>query len=128
MRYLLKISLCTAIFFLITETKAEDGYRLWLRYDPVSDPAALAGYTESLKGWIIQGDSPTLKAAGKELQTGLNGLLGRNIPALNSVKKHGAIIAGYSLSFTIDRVNEINREVEWPRSGRIYYLKHKIQE
>ena len=94
MRYLLKIFLCTAIFFLITETKAEDGYRLWLRYDPVSDLAALAGYTESLKGWIIQGDSPTLKAAGKELQTGLIGLLGRNIPALNSVKKHGAIIAG----------------------------------
>ena len=94
MRYLLKIFLCTAIFFLITETKAEDGYRLWLRYDPVSDLAALAGYTESLKGWIIQGDSPTLKAAGMELQTGLNGLLGRNIPALNSVKKHGAIIAG----------------------------------
>jgi alpha-glucuronidase len=76
------------------ELKAEDGYRLWLRYDLISDPQIHDSYIESVKGWIIQGNSPTLSVAGKELQMGLNGLLGKNIPELSSVKKSGTIVAG----------------------------------
>ena len=87
--------LCLLIFFGInSDLIAEDGYRLWLRYDKISDLQLLNEYRSSIKGWIIEGNSPTLKAAGRELQIGLNGLLAAKIPAERSVKRNGLIIAG----------------------------------
>ncbi len=73
---------------------AEDGYRLWLRYDVVKDQAILDRYNKQIQGWIVEGDSPVLKVAENELQIGLEGLLGRNIPSLSSVKKNGIVLAG----------------------------------
>jgi len=87
--------LFTAVFLCGFQiSNAEDGYRLWLRYDLISDPQLLSQYNKAISGWIIEGESPVLMVAGKELQAGLNGLLGRNIPSLSSVKKDGIIVAG----------------------------------
>jgi alpha-glucuronidase len=72
----------------------EDGYRLWLRYDRISDPQILAQYTGSVTGWMTEYNSPTIKAACKELQIGLNGLLGKNIPLVTKVNKNGIILIG----------------------------------
>ncbi|MCJ7449008.1 MAG: alpha-glucuronidase [Bacteroidales bacterium] len=94
MKQLFYLLFVTLIISGIPELKAEDGYRLWLRYDFISDTQVLNLYTKSVKGWIIQGDSPTLRVAGNELQMGLNGLLGKNIPEISSVKKSGIIVAG----------------------------------
>jgi alpha-glucuronidase len=85
----------TAIILLgCSELKAEDGYRLWLRYDLVSDPQILNQYNKSITGLIIEGESPTIRVARKELEMGLNGLLGREVPSVSSVTKDGIIIAG----------------------------------
>ena len=73
---------------------AEDGYRLWLRYDVIKERDILEGYNKQIKGWIVEGDSPVLEVAKNELQIGLEGLLGRNIPSLSSVKKNGVLLAG----------------------------------
>src|SRR5665647_2774579 len=78
--------------------KAEDGYRLWLRYDLINDPLVLSQYNKSISGFMIEGSSPTLKAAGNELQIGLNGLLGRGIHPVTSIKKDGTIVAGTAQS------------------------------
>jgi alpha-glucuronidase len=80
---------------------AEDGYRLWLRYDLVKDPAKLEHYNKSISGLMVQEDNPTLKAAGMELQAGLNGLLGRKVPVVTAFKKDGVIIAGTPESSSI---------------------------
>jgi alpha-glucuronidase len=73
---------------------AEDGYRLWLRYDKISDPQLLEQYDRSIKGWVVEGESPTMKAAAAELQMGLDGLLGHKIPAVQNAKSDGIIIGG----------------------------------
>ena len=94
MKYFFNL-LFTAVFLCGFQiSNAEDGYRLWLRYDLISDPQLLSQYNKAISGWIIEGESPVLMVAGKELQAGLNGLLGRNIPSLSSVKKDGIIVAG----------------------------------
>lgn len=94
MKYFFNL-LFTAVFLCGFQiSNAEDGYRLWLRYDLISDPQLLSQYNKAISGWIIEGESPVLTVAGKELQAGLNGLLGRNIPSLSSVKKDGIIVAG----------------------------------
>jgi len=85
-----------ALFFAAACTlmaNAEDGYRLWLRYDKISSPSMLKEYRERIKGWIIEGNSPTLSAAKHELQIGLDGLLDSPIPEMSSVRMAGALVA-----------------------------------
>ncbi len=63
-----------------TLARAEDGYRLWLRYDRVADDAQRAAYAQALGRIVLAtpagADSPTLAAARDELTAGLSGLLG----------------------------------------------------
>ncbi|MBF9252579.1 alpha-glucuronidase [Pontibacter sp. 172403-2] len=73
---------------------AEDGYRLWLRYDQVQDAARLQAYRQAVNEIIIQGSSPTLSAAQEELQTGLTGLLGQAIPAAQTPTQQNILVAG----------------------------------
>ena len=74
--------------------KAEDGYRLWLRYDQVQDAGRLKNYRQALQQIIIQGNSPVLQAAGQELGHGLEGLLGTAVPLSDKLSKQAAIVAG----------------------------------
>lgn len=55
---------------------AEDGYRLWLRYENIADPLLLKQYRAAAGSIYFEKTSPTLEAAKKELEAGLNGLLG----------------------------------------------------
>ena len=86
------------LLFAVNTLIAEDGYRLWLRYDKISDIALLEEYAQAVTGWMVEGNSPTLNVAADELQAGLSGLLGMNMPSLTKVKKDGAVIAGTPLS------------------------------
>jgi alpha-glucuronidase len=73
---------------------AEDGYRLWLRYDKISQPELLSHYREHITEVVIQQSCPTFKAVQQELQEGLRGLLGKKIRITSSVSKDGAIVVG----------------------------------
>jgi alpha-glucuronidase len=57
----------------------EDGYRLWLRYEPIADPARREAVRAALGRAALPGASPTLAAARDELGRGLSGLLGERI-------------------------------------------------
>lgn len=82
------------LFFHSSVIKADDGYRLWLRYDLISDRLILQSYQKSVTGWIIEGTSPSSIVAAIELQNGLNGLLGKNIEHMTTLKRNGIIVAG----------------------------------
>ncbi|HET8655672.1 MAG TPA: alpha-glucuronidase family glycosyl hydrolase [Longimicrobiaceae bacterium] len=73
---------------------AEDGYDLWLRYTRVDDPALLQSYRAAISQLVVEGDSPTLRAARRELVTGLKGLLGEEVPPTGAPKRDGALILG----------------------------------
>lgn len=77
MRRLLSFALLALLSVLV---RADDGYRLWLRYDPVADAVLRANYTGATRHVILATpagtDSPTLVAARDELSLGLRGLLG----------------------------------------------------
>ena len=59
--------------------RAENGYRLWLRYDLIKNAKLLNDYRQQVAGIYFGGNSPTLTIAANELQNGLGGLLGRKI-------------------------------------------------
>lgn len=58
---------------------AEDGYRLWLRYDPLTNAPVLTAYRQQINSFYIQGQSPTLSVLQQELTTGLSGLLNKKV-------------------------------------------------
>ncbi|HEY5038255.1 MAG TPA: alpha-glucuronidase family glycosyl hydrolase, partial [bacterium] len=81
------------ILWIAPQAQAEDGYRLWLRYDQVDDPGLLISYRQTLSSIVVQGKSETEKALTEELKNGLSGLLGQKIPFTELVEK-GAVIVG----------------------------------
>ena len=103
------------IFF--NEASAEDGYRLWLRYDLISNQQKLVAYRQQLKGWMIEGNSPTLTVTKSELQLGLEGLLGLFRPSVSDIQTDGIVVAGTPTSSLLvaslnlsERLKKINRE------------------
>jgi alpha-glucuronidase len=94
MKSLYSIILTILIAVNIQIAKAEDGYRLWLRYDIIADPGVLKSYNEQIKGLIVEGDSPVIQSAKNELKRGLEGLLGHEVRALTSVSSNGLVVAG----------------------------------
>ncbi|HLP01823.1 MAG TPA: alpha-glucuronidase family glycosyl hydrolase [Opitutaceae bacterium] len=77
--------------------RGEDGYRLWLRYEPVTDAALRSAYTDLLGEVVLAtpagADSPTLAAARAELANGLRGLLGHEV-AVRVAQSARAIAGG----------------------------------
>lgn len=97
--------------------KAEDGYRLWLRYDKLSDIKLLNQYSAAVTGWLMEGKSPSQNVAGKELNDGLAGLLGKQIARVTSVKRDGIVVVGTAESSAIiaslnlkEKLKDINDE------------------
>ncbi|MCK5219834.1 hypothetical protein KAR10_09930 [bacterium] len=116
MKHVIKILLFLMLCTSNTGLKAEDGYRLWLRYDLIDEVPLLKEYKELVNGWMIQGESETLQAARNELQLGLSGLLGP-IQSVNAVNEDGILVAGTPKSSKIiaslnleDRLSNINEE------------------
>jgi len=76
---------------LPASARADDGYRLWMRYDPIEAPQR-ALYSRAASELVVEGDSPTIRAARGELVRGLSGLLGRPQPMAQRVDRDGAIL------------------------------------
>jgi len=79
--------------FLFAGLHAENGYRLWLRYDKIDDVKLLAAYQHSINGINFPGGNSTLEVAKKELLKGLEGLLDKKFINGNSISS-GTIICG----------------------------------
>ncbi|WP_339899009.1 alpha-glucuronidase family glycosyl hydrolase [uncultured Gilvimarinus sp.] len=79
---------------LCTTAQAEDGYRMWLRYDAISDTNQQQQYREQLQQIVGSAQSATQQAARDELVRGLNGLLAQNTKLSQSADASGSLIIG----------------------------------
>jgi alpha-glucuronidase len=91
------LALIAFLLLLPSPARAEDGYRLWLRYDPVEAPRRRA-YAANAAAIVAPGTSPMARAAAGELQRGLTGLLARPVPFAGAAGRDGAIILATPLS------------------------------
>jgi len=80
---------------------AEDGYRLWLRYDKVNNKALYNEYRLAVKQLVFPGGSATLAAAREELNNGLKGLLDLEPLKSETVSGAGALVVGTPASSKI---------------------------
>lgn len=75
----------------VNNAHADNGYKLWLEYNKISDQKKAALYSRQLKYLVFPAASAQLKAAKEELLTGLNSML--SIAPTNSK----AVINGQTL-------------------------------
>ncbi len=106
-------SLSVLFFLCICQLQAEDGYRLWLRYDKISDKNLLSAYKTQLSGLLIEGKSPTLAVIKDELINGISRLLDSRFNLIGSIQEHSLVIgtpAGSSriasLSLPLDKLTK----------------------
>jgi alpha-glucuronidase len=71
----MRISLIFLLLLLAFPLQAEDGYRLWLRYDRLSNPTAVRQYRAQLGRIYVEGNSPVIQVLKEELNLALAGLL-----------------------------------------------------
>jgi len=83
---------------------AEDGYRLWLRYEPVADHALRDRYVHAVGRVVLATpsgiESPTTAAARTELVAALRGLLGREV-TVELTKSLSATLSGGDEAYAI---------------------------
>lgn len=67
------------LFFIFTTSSliADNGYRLWLKYDLLQNEQLRENYKKAIKGWKTVGESETITIVNSELKKGLKGLLGK---------------------------------------------------
>ncbi len=76
-----------------TAVRAEDGSRLWLRYDPLP-VQSIGAYRTHLTALVVPGHSATLGAIRAELSAGCAGLLGGPVPVTAAADRDGAVLVG----------------------------------
>lgn len=79
---------------------AEDGYRMWLRYEPVTNSELQQQYRNALTELVTDTSDPTLAIAMSELQQGIAGLTGRDLATAAKASKAGSLIVGTPASST----------------------------
>ena len=86
--------LFAALVLLLTgQARAETGHEAWLRYPRVDDAALRDAYRAVASHVVIEGAAtPVLESAATELQRGLSGMLGQQIPRAAEANAAGAIV------------------------------------
>jgi alpha-glucuronidase len=79
------------LLFAAMVASAEDGYRLWLRYDRLPSPM-LETYRSRLTALVVPGQSPTFDIIRSELGDGLQVLLSSSLARTDKIERDGALV------------------------------------
>ena len=87
------VLLVSLVLATMSVTARESGRDLWLRYPLIEDQSLREAYRRSASAVVVSTASPTGRAMAAELQRGLGGLLGVEVPRA-AAPVAGAIVAG----------------------------------
>ena len=119
------IVLCFLCLFVATNAKADDGYRLWLRYDVL--PSQLAEkYRVHVKSIAVQGESATFDSIRRELSQGCAGLLGT--PVTVGDNGNASVVIGLPQTSTLIRKLQWDAELKklGPEGFRIRTIRDVV--
>ncbi|MFI0428517.1 alpha-glucuronidase family glycosyl hydrolase [Mariniflexile sp. HMF6888] len=113
-----KYGLILVLQFLVCfKSYSNNGYRLWLQYSYIENEQIRSSYQSNIKRIIPLGDSETIKVGLKELELGLNGMLGSGFLADTENMVANSLMFGSRTSLNEDitrqfgnAFNEINNE------------------
>ena len=102
-------TLFVCVFLLVQTVRADDGYRLWLRYEPLP-ASSLNVYRQQLKSISVQGRSPTFDVIRDELRAASTGLLGA--PIIVSAGDDASVVVGLPETSTLIRKQRWEAELK----------------
>jgi alpha-glucuronidase len=108
---ILPLCVVLAVLLFSGSGRAEDGYRLWLRYDRIEDARQRAQYSRLANHGVVPGDSATADVIRQELKTALSGLIGEPATVSDEVTRDGAVVIATSKTSVVRELN-LNRELE----------------
>ncbi|WP_461136721.1 alpha-glucuronidase family glycosyl hydrolase [Spirosoma lituiforme] len=115
----MKRLVCCLLLFS-TLAVADDGYRLWLKYDLISNVASRNAYARSAQFIALTGTSPVLTSAAQELQAGLQGLLGKTIPIVTSAgNRTGGIVLSVTAMTAIQKLVNDGYQLTSRKAGNL---------
>ena len=94
MRYNKLLPAILLILLFCPKLRADNGYRLWLKYDKVSNKALLDNYRSGLTSYCLEANSAIAVALEQELLLGTKGLLDIDIKKVASVQNDGCLLIG----------------------------------
>jgi len=110
----MKTKLAILIFVLLISKPAifaNDGYGLWLNYQPVPESIQKT-YQKKITGFMVCGESPTIKIAKEELMLGLPAMLGVPVPWISGMVKENIVLAGKLGSSTVLKNSTLANELK----------------
>jgi alpha-glucuronidase len=110
------------LFFIFQAAHAEDGYRLWLRYDLINDSKILTQYRQQINGILLGGTSPTLDIVKNEITRGLTGLLGSPVPVVSTMMDKPLVICG---SFNTPAIQKL--KLDWQNQNQEGFVIKTVQ-
>ncbi|MFC6998191.1 alpha-glucuronidase family glycosyl hydrolase [Rufibacter roseus] len=111
-RILICLFFCLSFFAYLPTAQAEDGYRLWLRYDQVNNRVLLKQYQKTLQHLVIEGNSPTLQVAAQEAMQGIQGLLGKNLSHSATDIKNNTLVLGTAASSEVVKSLQLQTQLQ----------------
>jgi alpha-glucuronidase len=110
---------------LAVSLPADDGHRLWLRYDRIADETQRAAYAAAFTEIVGPAHaSPLVASAQAELARGLEGLLGQSVPVVSAPTRDGAIVLGTPND---PWIYSVVKESDLRAAGMEGYLLRRIQ-
>ncbi|MCF7803102.1 MAG: alpha-glucuronidase [Candidatus Marinimicrobia bacterium] len=104
---------------------AEDGYRLWLRYESITETEITQAYQSRMQSIHFPGNAPKLNVARDELRRGITKML-QEIPSINrGISGNGALIIGTPESSEI--IGSLGLQDEIRNTGNEGYLIREIE-
>ncbi|MGB2864814.1 MAG: alpha-glucuronidase family glycosyl hydrolase [Sedimentisphaerales bacterium] len=127
MKYSLKgmlFTLCIVVS-IYPMVSADDGYELWMSYRKLDDAAILEEYRQAFSSIVIEGDSETLGIVREEVQKGLEGLLGVDVPVRSTLSKSAALVIGTPARSQV--IQELDLSDELAPLGREGFLIRSVK-
>ncbi|PWT95497.1 MAG: alpha-glucuronidase [Bacteroidetes bacterium] len=100
-----KIKGIILLLCLCTTVAAEDGHDLWLRFRLIDNPQLLATYRNTVAGFVVYGNSPTIAIIKNELNKSLSALLGKAIKENSNPIPSSLVVGTPSSSVVISSLN-----------------------
>ncbi len=93
-------------------SNADDGYRLWLRYDKITDDELLMEYRNAISQVVAEGTSETMMTVREEIVSGLSGLLDIEIDFADKPLPGNILIIGTPRNSKMIASLNINKKLE----------------
>ncbi len=116
------ITLITLILILTSYIHAEDGYKLWLRYNKIGNSKLLGTYNSHIQSIWLTENNETFLVVRKEIELALQGLLGQN-PVFSTEKpKNNGLIIGTAESVQSQSIENVIKKLHNPAQPDGYVI------